>query len=253
MKFLAIASSSKGNSSYLETKSIKALIDVGVSYTKIKNALKEIDVDISEITHVFITHEHSDHVKGLKMLLKHHSPEVYLTKGTNSHLKLEDVNIIKALEEVVIGDLSFLPIPLSHDAKEAVGFVFKSNDKSICYITDTGYIISELTPLLENHTLYFLESNYDPFTLLHSERPYHLKRRIIDEKGHLSNEESAYYFSLLKGDKTKYLIHAHISEECNTFDKIKETFDLVLRVQGEEIEFKRYYALPNESTELIIL
>jgi phosphoribosyl 1,2-cyclic phosphodiesterase len=253
MKFLAIASSSKGNSSYLETKDIKALIDVGISYTKIKKALKEIDVNISEITHVFITHEHSDHIKGLKMLLKHHSPKVYLTEGTNSYLKLENANIIKALEKVVISDLSVLPIPLSHDAKEAVGFVFEKENKSICYITDTGYIINELISLLENHTLYYLESNYDPFTLLHSKRPYHLKKRIIDEKGHLSNEESAYYFSILKGDKTKYLIHSHISEECNTLKKIKETFDTVLRVQGEGTEFKRYYALPNESTELIIL
>ncbi|MGI6360477.1 MAG: MBL fold metallo-hydrolase [Acholeplasmatales bacterium] len=253
MKFFSIASSSKGNSSYLETKNVKALIDVGISYTKIKNALKEIGVDISKITHVFITHEHTDHINGLKMLLKHYSPKVYLTKGTNSHLKLQDVNIIKGLEEVVVGDLSVLPIPLSHDAKEAVGFVFKSHGKSICYITDTGYILNELTPLLENHTLYFLESNYDPFTLIHSERPYHLKKRIIDEKGHLSNEESAYYFSTLKGDKTKYLVHSHISEECNTFDKIKETFDKVLQAQGEDMEFKRYYALPNESMELIIL
>ncbi len=253
MKFLAIASSSKGNSSYLETKKIKALIDVGISYTRIKNALKEINVDVSEITHVFITHEHSDHILGLKMLLKHHSPKVYLTKGTNSYLKLKDANIIEALKEVIVDDLSILPIPLSHDAKEAVGFVFKGNNKSICYITDTGYIINELTPLLENHTLYYLESNYDPFTLIHSERPYHLKKRIIDEKGHLSNEESAYYFSLLKGERTKHLVHSHISEECNTFDKIKETFDVVLRAQGEDTEFKRYYALPNESMELIIL
>ncbi len=253
MKFLAIASSSKGNSSYLETKNIKALIDVGVSYTKIKNALKKIDVDINEITHVFITHEHIDHVKGLEMLLKHHSPEVYLTRGTNLHLKLKDVHIIKALEEVLVDDLSVLPIPLSHDAKEAVGFIFKSYDKSICYITDTGYIISEILPLLENHTLYYLESNYDPFTLIHSERPYHLKKRIIDEKGHLSNEESAYYFSTLKGEKTKHLVHSHISEECNTFDKIKETFDIVLKAQGEDTEFERHYALPNKSMGLIIL
>jgi len=80
-----------------------------------------------------------------------------------------------------------------------------------------------------------------------------LKKELLMKKVIYQNEESAYYFSILKGDKTKYLIHSHISEECNTLKKIKETFDTVLRVQGEGTEFKRYYALPNESTELIIL
>lgn len=253
MQFLSIASGSKGNASFIQTGSIKALIDVGVSYTTIKNALKDINIDMGEITHVFITHEHVDHIKGLKMLLKHHQPQLYVTKGTNKHLNIKHAHLIKGLETVWIDNLSVLPIPLSHDANEAVGFVFKTNDKSVCYLTDTGYILNDLTPLLSNHTLYYLETNHDPYTLLHSKRPYHLIRRIMNEKGHLSNEDAAYYFSILQGEKTKYLIHAHISEECNSETLINHTFNQVLLAQGIERRHEVYYAKQNHPLELICL
>lgn len=253
MQFLSIASGSKGNTSFIQTGDIKALIDVGVSYTTIKNALKAIDIDMGEITHVFITHEHSDHIHGLKMLLKHHQPKVYLTKGTNNRLNIKGANIIKALEEVWINTLKVLPIPLSHDASEPVGFVFQSKDKSICYLTDTGYILNDLTPLLSNHTLYYLETNHDPYTLLHSKRPYHLIRRIMNEKGHLSNEDAAYYFSILQGENTTHLIHAHISEECNHHNIINHTFNQVLLAQGIKREHTVLFAKQNEPLELIKL
>lgn len=253
MKFLSISSGSKGNASFIETGDIKALIDVGVSYTEIKHALKDIGVSLSMITHVFITHEHTDHIKGLKMLLKHHQPLVYLTEGTNDQLNIKNAHIIKGLEAVIIDGLSVLPIPLSHDAKEPVGFIFKANDKSICYLTDTGYLINDLIPLLENHDLYYLEFNHDPYTLMHSRRPYYIIRRIMNEKGHLSNEDAAYYYALLQGDKTKYLIHAHISEDCNSETLINETFYLVLHAQGVIKMPKRFFAKQNQALELIIL
>lgn len=253
MKFLSISSGSKGNASFIETGNIKALIDVGVSYTEIKRALAQIEVNIDEITHVFITHEHNDHIKGLKMLLKHHQPQIYLTKGTNNYLNVKEPIIIKALESLLIEDLSVLPIPLSHDANEPVGFIFKANQKSICYITDTGYILNELSPLLKNHDLYYLEFNHDPYTLIHSKRPYYLIRRIMNEKGHLSNEDASYYFAQFLGENTKYLIYAHMSEECNSVGDIEHTFNEVLNAQGVHQTFKRYFAKANTPLELIVL
>lgn len=241
MKFLSIASGSKGNCSYIETANYKILIDAGIPYTRIANALKENDVDVKDLTHLFITHEHSDHVNGLKILLKNANPTIYVSKGTNAYLKLtSNVQIIKALEPLYFENLTVTPIPLSHDAKEPLGFVFKNDVKSICYITDTGYINKDLLGLLHNHNLYYLESNHDPYLLRTSRRPYHLIKRILNEKGHLSNEDSAYYFSKMKGDNTKYVIHAHISEECNNQEAIKNTYQQVLMTQGvstDNLEF----------------
>lgn len=254
MKFLSLSSGSKGNASYLECGNIKALIDVGISYSLIKEGLEKNQINIKDITHVFITHEHTDHIKGLSMLLKHANPRVYVTLGTNEQLKLKEYHLIEPLKEVSIGGLSVIPIPLSHDALEPVGFVFKYKDKSICYITDTGYILNDLKPYLENHTLYYLESNHDPYTLLHSKRPYHLIRRIMNEKGHLSNEDSAYYFSQLAGDKTRYLIHAHMSLECNNEDIINHTFKEVLMAHGLHLNTYIFlHAKQNISLEMITL
>lgn len=241
MKFFSIASGSKGNASYIETAQHKILIDAGISFTRMKDALKTIDVDIKDLTHLFITHEHSDHVNGLKILLKNANPRIYVSKGTNKQLEItHNVQIIKALEPLHFEHLTVLPIPLSHDAKEPLGFVFQNKLKSICYITDTGYIKDDLLGLLQNHDLYYLESNHDPYLLRTSGRPYHLIKRILNEKGHLSNEDSAYYFSKMKGDNTKYVIHAHISEECNNEAAIQHTYQQVLMAQGvsvDDIEF----------------
>lgn len=241
MKFLSIASGSKGNCSYIETATHKILIDAGISYTRITKALKENEVNINDLTHLFITHEHSDHVNGLKILLKNTNPKIYISKGTNAYLKLTgNIQIIKALEPLYFENLTVIPIPLSHDAKEPLGFVFQNKLKSICYITDTGYIKDDLLGLLQNHDLYYLESNHDPYLLRTSGRPYHLIKRILNEKGHLSNEDSAYYFSKMKGDNTKYVIHAHISEECNNEAAIQHIYQQVLMAQGvsvDDIEF----------------
>lgn len=229
MKFFVIASGSKGNVSYIEHNENRILIDAGVSYTRIKNSLESIDVNIEEITHLFLTHEHSDHIAGLSMIKKKHNVKIFTSKGTKEALKLpESTHIIKSFEPVVLEDLSIVPIPLSHDAKEPLGFLIKSDESSICYITDTGYISHSHLDYLKNCNLYYLESNHDPYLLTHSKRPYPLIRRILNEKGHLSNEDSAYYFSKMIGENTKHLIIAHVSEECNTDEAILHTYEEVL-------------------------
>ncbi len=255
MKFYVIASSSKGNASYLETKSHKILIDAGISFLKIKLGLKKIGVEIEQITDLLITHEHSDHVKGLDMLLKHIKPNIYLSEGTKKALKLNfPVNILKAFEQVELNDLKIMPLPLSHDANEPLGFLFSNGENKIAYLTDTGYINQQVLNLIENSTLYFLESNHDAFMLTNSNRPFHLIRRILNEKGHLSNYDAAYYFAKAFGDKTKYLIFAHISQECNTLDLIKSTFNEILLSQEKafnHISFKA--AKPDEPIKAIVL
>lgn len=230
MKFYNLASSSSGNSSYIETKNKKILIDVGLSYTTIKNRLNEIGVNLLELTDIFITHEHNDHIKGLEVLIKHTNAKIHMSKGTFDGLKIKpSYNRLNAYNDVILDDLIVKPLPLSHDANEPFGFLFKKEDKKLCYITDTGYLYEDVLKEIKNCELYFFESNHDPHLLTQSNRPYYLIYRILNEKGHLSNYDSAYYLSKLIGDKTQYVIYAHISEECNNIETIDNTFEDVFK------------------------
>ncbi len=237
MKFYVIASSSKGNVSYLEVGNKKILIDAGISYLKIKHNLKKIGVDVKQITDVFITHEHTDHIKGLEVFLRYVKPSLHMSKGTLSKLKLnnsEEVNIIKGFDEVIFEDLTVTALPLSHDASEPLGYLFTNGNKKLAYITDTGYIERDVKEKIKNSTLYFLESNHDPYLLTNSKRPYFLIQRILNETGHLSNFDSAYYFSEVFGEDTTHLIFAHVSQDCNTTELIYDTFNDVLIAQGKD-------------------
>ena len=115
----------------------------------------------------------------------------------------------------IIDDFVVQVLPTFHDASEPIGFTFESNEKKLCYITDTGYVHRDLKDYIYNCDCYILESNHDPELLLHSNRPYHLKLRILSDHGHLSNEDSMVCLANIMGEKTKVVMHAHISEECN--------------------------------------
>lgn len=255
MKFYVIASSSKGNVSYLESGNKKILIDAGVSYLKIRQGLKKINVSAKDITDVFITHEHSDHVRGLNVLLKYINPQVHLSEGTKEALNLKkSVNIIEAYKEINFENLTITPLPLSHDANEPLGFLFANELSKIAFITDTGFIEEKVRKKIENSTLYYLESNHDPYLLSNSRRPYYLIKRILNETGHLSNYDAAYYLSKMLGENTRHVIFAHVSQECNTSNHIIDTFTDVLTAQGKDFSKINFIeAKPDEPLELIKL
>lgn len=248
MKFYVIASSSRGNVSYLELGNKKILIDVGVSYTEIKRALKAIRVNVKDITDVFITHEHTDHIKGLNTLMKYANPKLHMSFGTKEALQInQDINIIKGFLEFELEDLKVLPLPLSHDANEPLGFLFNNEVSKIAYITDTGYLSKEVREKIENATLYYLESNHDPYLLSNSGRPFYLINRILNEKGHLSNYDAAYYFAKMLGNRTTHVIFAHISQECNTSNHIKDAYYEVLT--AEKIDYSKITFIEAKSDE----
>ncbi len=254
MLFLNIASGSKGNASLISYDNVNLLIDAGLSLKKIELGLKKLKIKISEITDLIITHEHIDHVKGLASFISKNNVNLYMTKGTASELKINEYIEISGLETFEIKTLKVTPIPLSHDAKEPIGLVIKNQISSVCYITDTGYIHNEMLDVLKNHDLYYLESNHDPYKLTKCNRPPFIVNRISGEKGHLSNYDSAYQFSLMAGPKTKHLIHAHISEDCNSYQLIENTFNEVLKAQNiDDKHILRYFAKQDEPLEVIYL
>ena len=250
MKVCVLASGSKGNSSYIETDETKSLVDLGMSAGYIAKALKNIDINPSSIQRVFITHAHSDHVAGLKVFLKKYHPTVYLTHKMEEELGFEIEDKVYIDGDMKIADLDVKVIKTSHDAADSNGYVFSSYDKSIVYITDTGYINVRNFDKLKNKNVYVFESNHDVRMLREGKYPYYLQQRILSDKGHLSNKDSAYYLSKFIGDKTKEIILIHLSEENNKPELALKTLLDTLDKKGVKVP-SVLIADQKESTELI--
>lgn len=240
LRFTVLASGSKGNATYLEIGSLRVLIDAGISPRQIRSRLEEKQLSFDKLDAVFLTHEHVDHVIGLASLLNKFRMPVYLTEGTyrNLPVKIRETLDRDAVKILAPGDViqldSFLvkPLPAFHDALEPCGYKFTEGGKSLVYITDTGYYPQSAFDAIRNADMYILEANHDPEMLLDSDRPWQLKRRILDDEGHLSNEDSAFLVANVLGEKTRKIILAHRSQECNTKEKSLSTYRDVFTRQG---------------------
>ena len=219
MKIKVLSSGSKGNTTYVEDGDTKILIDCGNTCKYVTNKLKEMGIDGNDLTAILLTHTHIDHIKGLKVFLKKRSIPVYVTKGMLGDLDFIDNYIIIDKDKFSINNIIISVIRTSHDAPDSIGYVIESNDKSLVYVTDTGYINKKYHEMLSNHDIYIFESNHDVEMLNNSSYPFRVRQRIFGDKGHLSNYDSARYLSSFIGDKTKYIVLAHLSEENNTEDK----------------------------------
>ena len=239
MKVCVLSSGSKGNSVLVQTDSTKVLIDLGVTKSYIEEKLDEINVDPREIKAVLITHTHTDHIQGLKVFLKRYHPVLYVNKVILEQLYdyIDDFDYeLYDKDNIVIDDININIIKTSHDVKGSVGFVLENSDKSVVYITDTGYINAKYYDKLSNKNLYIFESNHDVEMLMNGKYPYHLKQRILGDKGHLSNIDSSYYLSNFVGNNTKTIILAHLSDDNNTYDKAKNTLEETLKSKNKKVK-----------------
>lgn len=239
MKLSVLSSGSKGNSTLIDNGDTKILIDLGVTKSYVEEKLNELEEDPKNINAILITHTHVDHIQGLKVFLKKYHPIVYVTEELLSLLREYDLDAQYKLYEnnkAIIGNITITLIKTSHDAKGSIGFVINDNNSSCVYITDTGYINSKYFSLLKNHNLYIMESNHDVKMLMNGGYPYHLKKRILGDKGHLSNDDAAYYLSEFIGYKTKTVILAHLSDENNNPDIALQTVKEVLDKKDKKLK-----------------
>ena len=253
MKVCVLSSGSKGNSCYVETDKTKILIDIGTTTTYVVNELDKLGVKPSEIDAILITHAHVDHIHGLKIFIKKYNPIIYVTEKLLGILE-EQVGSFRYEiyhdKQAIINDLRITTIKTSHDAGEQVGFILKNNNKSMVYITDTGYINSKYFKMLSNKNLYILESNHDVLMLKNGPYPYFLQQRVLGDKGHLSNEQASTYLCDFIGDETKTIVLAHLSEKNNSEEKALETLNNKLKENN--IDFKDILiARQNEPTKVI--
>lgn len=247
MKMHVIASGSKGNASIIYNDETVILVDMGITRIRLSEGLKEINKSIKDINYVFFTHEHSDHIKGAQYLP---TKLFYSRAGT---LPLIEDHELELFKEYYFNSIKIITLLTSHDATSPCGFLFKDKENSIVYLTDSGYIPDVTLKAIMNKDYYFIESNHDVEMLINSSRPEVLKKRILSDLGHLSNEQSAHYMTLLVGDKTKGIMLAHLSEECNTPEKAIETYRNIFDEEGLSLRnIKLSCAKQYESVDFII-
>lgn len=220
LNLISLFSSSKGNCTYVCSENTKLLVDIGVSTKRLVEALNSMEISPEEIQGILITHEHSDHIKGIKVFSKKYNVPVFASKKTWPTLVSLEINNalkneFKPNSSFKIGDIDIMPFSIPHDAIDPCGFNFILKDEKVTVATDIGHITPSLLTSFENSTAILLEANHDINMLRAGKYPYLLKQRIIGNYGHLSNLTSAETVEYLIKKGTKKFILAHLSEDNN--------------------------------------
>lgn len=220
--FCSLYSGSSGNCLLVETSNTKILVDAGESAKKITYALSLMSINPSQIDAIVVTHEHSDHIKGLGTFSKKYDIPVYANSKTwdamsEQRSKISESNIKKFTieENFEIGDLKIHPFKIPHDAINPCGFNIVYESRKISIATDIGHMTSNIIHKLEDSSFILLESNYDPEILKCSSYPYLLKKRIAGPYGHLPNNEAGKTISYLMNSGLKEVMLGHLSKENN--------------------------------------
>ena len=220
-QFCSLYSGSTGNSSIVQSNKTKILVDVGESAKKIAEALASINVDPFSINAILITHEHSDHVKGLAVFSKKYNVPVYANIETWNAMqkykeKLNEENIKTfTFNKFKIGDIEVNPFPIPHDAANPCGFNLFHDNKKMSIATDIGHMSKEIITNLSDSSFLLLEANYEPEILKCSSYPYMLKERIKGPNGHLSNSDAGKTISYLVDHGLNQVMLGHLSKENN--------------------------------------
>lgn len=255
LRFSSLSSGSSGNCIYIESDRSKILIDAGFSGKQVEKLLQSIHVDPTELDAILVTHEHSDHIKGVGVLSRRYRIPVIANEGTWCAMskkigKIDEENILIFKNDLFFGlrDLDILPISTSHDSMEACGYIIQKNNKKISLVTDTGLYNLEMMDAMRDSDLFFVEANHDIHMLKNGFYPYHLKQRILSTKGHLSNEDAGRLLGdVIQGNGEKVFL-AHLSQENNTPSLAYHTVNNYLLSLGLDTERDIQMTVANRST-----
>lgn len=257
MKLCSIASSSSGNCIYIASDTTGILVDVGISKKKVLEGMSKRGISIDSVKAIFITHEHSDHIKGLGVLSRAYKIPIYSTYMTALEIKksmavgkIDDslFNVIEPNNDVVIGDIKVHAFSIYHDAVNPVAYSFTNEDSKVCVATDLGHYDEYIVENLKGSSMLLIESNHDVNMLEVGPYTYSLKQRILSDVGHLSNENCGKLICEIMSDKLKHILLGHLSQEnnypqlayqtvrCVILEKKGDIFDKVsLNVAAKEV------------------
>ena len=253
IQFATIASGSKGNCIFIGTENTKILIDAGISGKKAEQGLAELGVSGDEIDAVFVTHEHNDHVDGIGVLSRRYEIPIYATEGTweNMPEKIGSIResnkrTVYANEYCAFNEFSICPFNIPHDAAQPVGYRINAYDKTLTIATDIGHITDDVMQNCKDCDLLLLESNHDVNMVHNGPYPYPLKRRVLGDFGHLSNENCGKVLTDICSSRLKYVILGHLSGENNTPMLAFNTSKEIMQDKGIEIggDVNMYVAAP---------
>lgn len=252
MRMCSIASGSSGNCIYVGSDHTHLLVDAGISKKRIEEGLKELEIKGEELDGILVTHEHSDHIQGLGVFSRKYEVPIYATPGTLEGIQSSSslgkmpeglYHPITINEKFQIGDITIDPFEISHDARQPSGYRMECSGKSVAVATDLGkyddYIVEKLSGL----DAILLEANHDVHMLEVGGYPYPLKRRILGDKGHLSNELSGMLLCDILHDDLKHIVLGHLSKENNYAKLAYETVKLEVTLgdnpyKGEELNMQ---------------
>ncbi len=223
MKFIPLFSGSSGNSSLCIAGDTKLLIDAGMTGKAITNALCEVGIQPQELSAIVIAHDHIDHTRGAGIMSRRYGIPIYANSGTwevmcscIGEIAPRNTRLFRTGEDFYIGNVNILPFPTPHDAAEPVGFTIIHAGRKLLYMTDIGCVHEAMLEQGKDAGLAFVEANHDVNMLKNGPYPYHLKQRILSNRGHLSNENCGKLLIKLHGLGVRSAILAHLSHENNT-------------------------------------
>ena len=241
MRLCSIASGSSGNCIYTGSEQTHLLVDAGISAKRIEAGLKELQLAGKDIAGLLITHEHSDHIKGVGVLARKFGIPIYATEGTIMQMrdtsslgKIDEslYHVIRADEQFTIGDVDIRPFRISHDASEPVAYRFCCGERCAAIATDMGYYDDYIVEHLKGLDVLLLESNHDIQMLQVGPYPYILKQRILGNRGHLSNESAGQLLCKVLHDGMKKVYLGHLSKENNYAELAYETVKLEIQLDS---------------------
>lgn len=240
IRFITLFSGSSGNCTLISGNDTNILIDAGVSCARICTALSQIGINPGMLDAILVTHEHSDHISGVRVLSKKFNIPVYATEKTIEAMNLYDVyshniRVIEAAKAFEIREFEIFPFSIPHDAADPVGYSVLAENKRYTVATDLGHISERLLKCLYRSDTVLLESNHDIQMLKNGRYSYPLKKRILSDLGHLSNDNAAWAATQLAMWGTCKIILGHLSGENNTPHLAYEAAYGMLEKNGAQI------------------
>jgi phosphoribosyl 1,2-cyclic phosphodiesterase len=228
MYFSSLNSGSNANCYYVSNGKEAVLIDAGLSCRETEKRMKRLGLEMEQVKAVFISHEHTDHITGIEVLSRKHKLPVYISEKTlaNSNLSIDSslVRYFRKEDTVAIDELQVKCFSKSHDAADPFSFMISSQNINIAVITDIGYACKQVLHYFQQSHAVFLESNYCETMLANGDYPYHLKRRISSDHGHLSNTQALDLFLKYRTPQLSHLILSHLSKNNNTPQAVDALF-----------------------------
>lgn len=260
MRFSVLASGSSGNAIFVENDEHQFLVDAGLSGKKLEELFSKIDRSIADLNGILVTHEHSDHIKGLGVIARRYGIPIYANAKTWKamdgligvvptdqcfHFDMETVQSFGGLDIESFG--------VSHDAADPMFYTFHQNDRKLAIITDTGYVSDRMKGIIQAADAYVFESNHDVGMLQMGRYPWSVKRRILSDVGHVSNEDAAVAMSEVVAEKETKIYLSHLSKDNNMKDlarmSVAQTLETCGIVAGEYVHLLD--TDPDEPTKLV--